>query len=344
MKQYSTSVSGLRAARVRGLLPLFPIMGLAFAPLVHADVSVVVGGDAVAGDQATLSLDATVPNALSYDFSPPGTVAKAYFTAHLFCAETPRTPTQTRLDPRYQLPAGRGDDVWKFPDVYVQNLDYVPGGIRIGHAATGGARQYRCLTALPGGSLEPWHVYAGLFDSGFGDYIGASYSALNTPPPQDPPAGPHQNIKVVAQQFTGFAGLEVSIARVEMQFDLIQPASADWLVVDGFNSAALADSVTWCLLRPDWVDGSAPPSNLCDDASILFPGVPKSTGSFVRQGLGIFPGFPALYVLAYRTVIGAPTAGTAKQAFAALRIGGGMPGVAEERQDWYPNDSVWYTY
>ncbi|MCB1570829.1 MAG: hypothetical protein KDI72_07280 [Xanthomonadales bacterium] len=315
------------------------------------NVAALVGGDLASGDQATLALDASIASAFSYTkpVSGPAT-ATAYFSQHVFCAETPRTPNGLSLRPRYQLPASVGNDVWQFPDVYVQSLAYSGGGapaLRIGEAASAGFKQFRCLSAIPGSSLEPWHVSHGLFDEGYGDYIGAANAALGTPPPRDPPSGPHQNIKVVAESFGGFTGKSVSVVRLEMQFDASVPANTDWTLVDAYNTSALSSLVDaeWCLLRSDWVDGTPPPANLCNDAAILMPGFGPESGPFVRRSVSFTSVAPGpFYVLVSRSTSGTPTVGTPIQGFAALRTGGGMPGVADELQDWFAEDSVWYNY
>ncbi|WP_139225000.1 hypothetical protein [Dokdonella immobilis] len=320
------------------------------------NVAALVGGDLQSGDQATVGLDASIAGAFAYtkQFSGPAT-ATAYFDQHVFCAETPRNANGLSLLPRYQLPASVGNDVWQFPDVYVQSLVYSGSGsgaagapaLRIGEAASAGFKRFRCLSALPGSSLEPWHVSHGLFDEGFGDYVGAANSALGTSPPRDPPSGPHQNIKVVAQSFGGFAGKSVSVVRLEMQFDGSVPANTEWTLVDAYNSSALSSTsdAEWCLLRADWVDGTPPPANLCNDVAILMPGFFPESGPFVRRSIPFTTLAPGpYYVLVSRSVRGTAAGGTPIQGFAALRTAGGMPGVADELQDWFADDSVWYNY
>ena len=81
---------------------------------------------------------------------------------------------------------------------------------------------------------------------------------------------------------------------------------------------------------------------MCDDA--ILAGVIKDTGQFVRHQISALAGSSAYYVLVYRPVVGTATSGTPSQGFAALRTGGGMVGVAEESQDWFTDDSVWYNY
>ena len=161
---------------------------------------------------------------------------------------------------------------------------------------------------------------------------------------------------MTAQQFPGLvAGREVVVVRIENTFDVANPAQVSYTLVEGYNASALSPAPTganpdanmarWCLLRPDWVNGTTPPAALCGDPTILFPGVSQNTTSFVRQGFGFPVTFAGpYYVLVSRAIIGSPTSGSPKQAFAAIRTDGGMPGVAAEMQDWYPEDSVWYTY
>ena len=260
------------------------------------NVAALVGGDVASGDQATVSLDASIPGAFEYQKPASGpAIVTAYFGTHVFCAETPRTPNQLSLHPRYQLPASIGNDVWQFPDVYVQSLVYKGSGsasagapaVRIGEASNAGIKQFRCLSAVPGSSLEPWHVSHGLFDEGFGDYIGAANTAAGTPPPRDPPSAAHQNVKVVAETFGGFAGKLVSVVRLEMEFDASQPANTDWTLVDAINTSALSsrEDADWCLLRADWIDGTTPPANLCNDAAVLMPGFGPESGPFVRRSV-----------------------------------------------------------
>lgn len=339
------------ATTARALLPLSLAAGLSCSLPAHADVPAIVGGSIAAGDQATIALDVDVPQALSYTRSAGVSTVNAYFNWHLFCAETPGAASSVLLQPLFQLPTP-ATDIWKFPNVFVNDLEYSGSGfqgagnpvIRIGQSAP--APRYRCLSAIPGSSLEPWTVNRGLFADGYGDYVGANNSTIGTLPPQTAPSGPHQNVKVTAQQFPGLvAGREVSVVRVEVQLDAAGPAQVDFTVVDGYNAAALNADAKWCLLTPAWVDGTTPPTDLCNNASILFPGVPAQAGSVVRTAMGFYPTFAGpFYVLVSRGIVGVASAGTAKQGFAALRTGGGLSGVAEELQDWYPNDSVWYNY
>lgn len=301
------------------------------------NVATLVGGDVVSGDQATVALDSAVASAFSYSNGS----ATAYLNAHVFCAETPRVLSQISLRPRYQLPALIGNDVWKFPDVYAHSLTYKSSGAQsagaptllIGQAANSVSKQFRCLNAQPGGSLDLPNVSHGLFDSGFGGNV------LPTPP-----SGPSQNVTVSAEPFTGFSSLAVSVVKVDTQFDLAAPAGVVWTLVDGFNTSALSSlaDATWCGLGTTWVEGTMPPPQLCDDA--ILAGAIKETGSFVRHQFSALAGSSAYYVLVYRPVVGTATAGTPKQGFAALRTGGGMVGVAEESQDWFTDDSVWYNY
>ena len=320
------------------------------------NVAALVGGDLVSGDQATMALDASIPAAFSLEKPTAGQpVATAYFNTHLFCAQLPGTANPLVLQPRWQQSVDVGNDVWQFPTVSVQSLVYQGSGfqntgapaLRIGEAANAAVKRFRCLTAHAGSSLEPWAASHGLLDSGYGDYVGATYSAPNTPPPQVAPTAPHQNVKVVAEMFGGFASKTVSVVRVEMQFDVI-PVATEWTLVDAVNTSALAarTDAEWCLLRADWVEGTTPPSQLCNDASILMPGFGAQSGPFVNRSLGFSVLAPGpYYVLVARTnASGTPTAGTAIQGFAALRTNGGMIGVADELQDWYPNDSVWYNF
>jgi hypothetical protein len=328
----------------------------ALAGTTNDNVAARVGGDLQTGNQATVGLDASIPGAFRYAKPASGpSTATAYFNQHVFCAETPRIANGLSLLPRYQLPASVGNDVWQFPDVYVKSLVYSGSGsgstgapaLLIGQAASAGVNQFRCLSALPGSSLEPWHVSHGLFDEGFGDYVGAIYSALGTAPPRDPPSGSHQNIKVVAETFPGFSGKSVNVIRLEMQFDANAPANTDWTLVDAYNTSALSSLVDadWCLLRADWVEGTVPPTNLCNDAAILMPGFAPESGPFVRRSVSFTTGASGpFYVLVSRTTSGSPTVGTPIQGFAALRTAGGMLGVADELQDWYADDSVWYNY
>jgi hypothetical protein len=308
------------------------------------NVSALVGGDTVSGDQATVALDSDVPNAFSYarPLSGPAT-ATAYLNAHVFCAETPRSATQVSVLPRYQLPASVGNDVWRFPDIYAHSLVYQGGGAQnaaapgllIGQAPNLVSKQFRCLSVQPISSFDLPNVSHGLFDTGFGDSS-----------PSTEPAGPHQNVIVGAQVFPGFAGLSVSVVKVETQFDASSPASVVWTLVDGFNTSALSASVdaNWCGLPDAWIEGTSPPPQLCDDSVLVLAGVVKQTGPFVRHQFSASVGSTPHYVLVYRSVVGAATSGTPYQGFAALRTGGGLLSVAEESQDWFTNDSVFYNY
>ena len=306
------------------------------------NVATLVGGDATSGDQATVALDGAVANAFSYSNPGAGAAnATAYLNAHVFCAETPRVVSQVSLQPRYQLPASIGNDVWKFPDVYVHSLTYQGSGagsagvhaLVIGQGVAPFSKQFRCLSAQPGSSLDLPNVSHGLFDSGFGGNV--------TP---TPPTGPAQNVTVSAQTFTGFPSLAVSVVKIDTQFDPTAPAGVVWTLVDGFNTSALSSlgGATWCGLGTTWVEGTSPPPQLCDDA--ILAGVIKDTGQFVRHQISALAGSSAYYVLVYRPVVGTATSGTPSQGFAALRTGGGMVGVAEESQDWFTDDSVWYNY
>src|SRR5690606_22417666 len=98
--------------------------------------------------------------------------------------------------------------------------------------------QTRCLTALPGENAQAWNVDRGLFGGDFGDYPGQDFAAgAGIAPPQDPPTGPHQNFKVVAEQFPGLVpGREVVVVRVEVALDPTAPASVDVALVDAFNA------------------------------------------------------------------------------------------------------------
>ena len=319
---------------------------IASAGYVVADdnVASLVGGDTTSGDQATVALDGSVPSAFSYVRPVSGAAtATAYFNSHVFCAETPRSPNQLSLQPRYQQPASLGSDVWRFPDVYAHSLVYQGSGagnagapvLVIGQGTSLVNKQFRCLSAQPTDSLLMPNVSQGLFDSGFGND--------STP---DEPTGPHQNVAVNAQVFLGFAGKSVSVVKVDTQFDAAAPATTVWTVVDGINTAALSSSVdaNWCGLPALWVEGTPPPPQLCDDSVLALAGVVKETGPFVRHQFSASVGSGPHYVLVYRNVVGTATSGTPTQGFAALRTGGGMVGVAEESQDWFADDSVWYNY
>jgi hypothetical protein len=354
MTQLSVLASGLRAVIA------LSIFGVCSSPAM-AEISALVGGDVVSGDQATIALDTNVPQAFSYARPSAGNnVATAYFNWHLFCTPISAAGSSVTLNPRYQLEPSVGSDVWKFPSIPVRNLVYKGTGLQnegalgltIDSASTAGLPGSRCLSALPGSSFEPWTANLGLFSHNFGDYVGAT--GASAPPPQDPPSGPHQNIKVTAQAFPGFPGKLVSVVKVEMQLDATNPSQTGVVLVDAYNSAALSpatgtnsEKATWCLLRPDWIEGTVPPANLCDDASIHFPGTGKDMGAFVSRAMGFQANPPGpWYVLVSRELNGAgvATAGTPVQGFAALRISGGLVGVPEESQDWYTDDSVWYQY
>ncbi len=306
------------------------------------NVATLVGGDSVSGDQATVALDGAVANAFSYVRPGSGpAIVTAYLNAHVFCAETPRASTEVSLQPRYQLPPTVGNDVWKFPDVYAHSLTYQGSGAQnagfpsllIGQAVDSISKQFRCLSTQPGGIAELPNVSHGLFDSGFGGSV--------IPPP---PSGSAQNVTVSAQTFGGFPSLAVSVVKIDTQFDLTSPTGVVWTLIDGFNTSALSSlaDATWCGLGTTWVEGTTPPPQLCDDA--ILAGVIKETGQFVHHQFSALAGSSPYYVLAYRPVVGSATAGTPIQGFAALRTGGGMVGVAEESQDWFTDDSVWYNY
>ncbi len=335
----------------RAALTVMTVACFGGSGLVAGQVPALVGGGTIAGNQATVALDPSVPGALSIERVAGVTTATAYFNWHVFCSDIAGTPgaNTIRVRPRYQLPSP-ALDVWRFPNVEVTTLTHgssTESGapiVRIGAEAA--SPRQRCLSALPGSSLEPWSVNRGLFQEGFGDYIGANNGALGTPPAQTPPSGPHQNVKVTAQQFPGLvAGKEVAVVRVETQFDSTTPTAVSWGIYDAYNASALGSEATWCLLTPTWTDGTTPPANLCANSAILFPGTSQNVTPIVSQGLGFFPTFPGpFYILVSRDTVGSASAGSAKQGFAALRIDGGLSGVADELQDWYPNDSVWYTY
>ncbi len=353
MKSIKFSSAALRTiVRCRKSSPFVIAAGLLISNAAMAELPVMIGGTTAAGNQVTVALADDVPTPLTYDnLAIKGPEAVAYLNWHVFCAQTGTTSGALRLSPRYQLPAP-AVDVWKFASTPIEDLSYdFSGGGLVLHINNDAAiPRMRCLSALPGdgGSASPGYVNRGLFAEGFGDYIGG---VTPTPPA---PTGPHQNVKVSAEQFPGLvAGREVVVVRVENEFDPTSPAQVSWTLVEGFNTAALSppsagpdsDKVKWCLLRPDWVTGTTPPTALCADPGIQFPGLSEQTTEFVRMGLGFHVTFPGpFHVLVSRAVNGAPAAGTPKQAFAAVRTGGGLSGVAEEMQDWYPNDSVWYTY
>lgn len=306
------------------------------------NVATLVGGDSVSGDQATVALDGAVANAFSYANAGSGArTAIAYLNAHVFCAESVRTASQISLQPRYQLPASIGNDVWKFPDVYAHSLGYRSGGFQnagapvlvIGQGVDVVSKQFRCLSAQPGDSFGLPNVSHGLFDSGFGG---------NATP--TPPSGPSQNVTVSAQTFGIFAPSAVSVVKIDTQFDAAAPASVVWTLVDGYNTAALSShtDAIWCALPLTWIEGTPPPPLLCDDPLLL--GAVKEVGPFVRHQFSALAGSLPHYVLTYRPIAGTATAGTPTQAFAALRTGGGLVGVAEESQDSFTDDSVWYNY
>ncbi|HET9033907.1 MAG TPA: hypothetical protein VFN25_13515 [Dokdonella sp.] len=329
------------AGSLKAALSLALLAG-AGSVLAIDNVATLVGGDTASGDQATVALDSTVPGAFSYQRPPSGVAtATAYLNSHVFCAETPRAPTQVSLHPRYQQSVTLGSDVWQFPDVYVHSFTYQGGGVGnagapalvIGQATSQVNKQFRCLSSFPGSSLELPNVSMGLFDSGFGG---------NTTPTA--PSGPHQNVTVNAELFSGFSGLSVSVVKIDTQFDFSNPAGVVWTLVDGFNTSALSPlaDATWCGLGTLWIEHTTPPPQLCDDA--LLSGTIKESGAFVRHQFSAPASSLPYYVLVYRPVVGVASAGTPIQGFAALRTGGGMVGVAEESQDWYTDDSVWYNY
>ncbi len=329
------------AGSLRAALSIALLAGVG-SVFAEDNVATLVGGDAVSGDQATVALDGAVANAFSYSNAGSGAATvTAYLNAHVFCAETPRSQTQVALLPRYQLPPSVGSDVWKFPDVYAHSLVYQGSGAQnggapallIGQAASAVSKQFRCLSAQPGDSLGLPNVSHGLFDSGFGGTV------IPTPP-----SGSAQNVTVSAQTFSGFSSLAVSVVKVDTQFDVTSPTGVVWTLVDGFNTSALSSlaDATWCGLGTTWVEGTTPPPQLCDDA--ILAGAIKETGQFVRHQFSALANSTAYYVLVYRPVVGAATVGTPTQGFAALRTGGGMVGVAEESQDWFTDDSVWYNY
>lgn len=310
-----------------------------------AGTSALIGGDHVSGDQATVELDGAVPS--PFTFSKPASgasTAMAYFSSHVFCADSPIQPSQISLLPRFQQPVAQGSDVWRFPDVYLQSFVYQGSGmlnagaptLYLGQASSLATSQFRCLNSFPGASGEFPNVSQGLFDSGFGGNLAPT-----------PPSGPHQNIVVSGESFPGFSGKAVTVVSVEMEFDPTAPAGAVWTLVDGFNTSALSalTNANWCLLRADWVAGSVPPADLCDNSGILAPGFFKETGPYVNRTLvySVSSTNP-FYVLVYRDVVGTPTAGTPAQGFAAIRTSGGMAAAPEEMQDWYSDDSVWYVY
>lgn len=329
------------AGSLRAALSVALLAGAGSALAVD-NVAALVGGDTASGDQATVALDSAVPDAFSYQRPAIGpATATAYFNSHVFCAETPRAPNQLSLQPRYQQSASLGSDVWQFPDVYARSFVYQGSGVGnagapalvIGQATSQVNKQFRCLTSHPGGSLDFPNVSQGLFDSGFGG---------NTTPTE--PTGPHQNVTVNAEVFGGFSNLSVSVVKVNTQFDFSNPAGVVWTLVDGFNTSALSAvaDATWCGLGTLWIEHTTPPPMLCDDA--LLSGTIKQNGAFVRHQFSAPASSLPYYILVYRPVVGAATSGTPIQGFAALRTGGGLVGAAEESQDWYTDDSVWYNY
>ena len=329
----------LSSLRVALSIALFVGGGSVFAV---DNVATLIGGDVVSGDQATVALDSTVPNAFSYAGALNGqSTATAYLNAHVFCAETQASTSHVLLRPRYQLPISVGPDVWQFPDVLVQSLKYQSSGFQnagspallIGQANNSLGKQLRCLSAQPGSSLDLPNVSHGLFDSGFGGNLLPAT-----------PSGPSQNVTVSAQTFSVFPSRSVSVVKIDTQFDVTAPAGVVWTLVDGFNTSALSSlsDATWCGLGTTWVEGTTPPPDLCDDA--ILAGAIKQTGPFVRHQFSALANSTAYYVLVYRPVVGTATPGTPTQGFAALRTGGGMVGVAEESQDWFTDDSVWYNY
>jgi len=329
-------VASLRAALS---LALLAGTGAVYAEPTEA----LIGGNLVSGDQATVALDATNPSAFSVSKPAVGpSTATAYFGSHIFCAELSPQPSQVSLLPRFQQTDANGD-VWLFPSVFLHSFKYEGSGYQnggvptlyLGQASNLASSGIRCLSSIPGPSTEFPNVSQGLLDSGFGGDV-----------PPTPPSGPHQNIVVSGESFAGYPGKSVSVITVTMQFDPGQPAAAVWTLIDGFNDRALIGTgANWCLLRTDWIAGSAPPAGLCDDPSIIIPGFHKETGPFVQRTLGFPAGNPGPYhVLVYRDAVGFATAGTPKQGFAAIRTSGGMALAPEEMQDWYSDDSVWYAY
>lgn len=329
------------AGSLKAALSMVLLAGASSA-LAADQVATLIGGDTTSGDQATVALDSSVPGAFTYQRPSSGpATATAYLNSHVFCAETPRSPEQISLRPRFQQSVAQGSDVWQFPDVYAHSLVYQGSGfgkagapaLFIGQGTNLVDKQFRCLTSFPGSSLDFPNVSQGLFDSGFGGNI--------TP---TAPTGTHQNVTVQADTFTGFSGLSVSVVKVDTQFDFVNGAGVVWTLVDGFNTSALSPvaDATWCGLGTLWVEGATPPPQLCDDS--LLVGVVKQNGPFVRQLITAPLGSTPYYVLVYRPIVGVATAGSPKQGFAALRTGGGIVGLAEESQDWYTDDSVWYNY
>ena len=339
--EYRDSMKRINDSIHFGILAAASTALLAAAPLADAAKrSGVIGGDNSSGNQATTLLDATISDAFAY--ARPGVGAgnaTVFLNAHLFCAETPRVANQLSLQPRYQLPSPNSD-VWNFPDVYAKTLSYTGGGfsgagepeldISVAHGLAG--TNMRCLVAQPGSSLDMASVSHGLFDSTFGSDATAQ-----------PPSAAHQNVKVTGESFGGFAGLAVNVIKLETEFDATAPAAVNWTLVDGYNRQALSSlaNASWCVLPASWVGGTTPPAQLCDDPGL---GVPKQTGAFVRSELSFAVSDPAKFVLVYRSVVGAAAGGTPMQGFAALRTGGGLALAADELQDWFRDDSVWYAY
>lgn len=339
--EYRDSMKHISNSIPFGILAVASTALLALAPLANAAKrSAIIGGDNNSGNQATTLLDSTISDAFSY--ARPGVGAgnaTVFLNAHLFCAETPRTANQLSLQPRYQLPSPNSD-VWNFPDVYAKTLTYTGGGfggagepeldISTAHGLAG--TNMRCLVAQPGSSLDMANVSHGLFDSEYGSGV----------TPQPPSAG-HQNVKVTGESFGGFSGLAVNVIKLETEFDATTPAAVNWTLVDGYNRQALSSlaNASWCVLPASWVEGTPPPAQLCDDPGL---GVAKLTGAYVRSELSFAVSDPAKFVLVYRSVVGAAASGTPMQGFAALRTGGGLVSAADELQDWFRDDSVWYAF
>ncbi len=331
------------AGSLRAALSVALLAGAGSA-LAADNVAALIGGDNTSGDQATVALDSTVPNAFSYQRPAVGaSTVTAYLNAHVFCAQAPRAESQVTLLPRYQQPVSQGSDVWRFPDVFVQSLVYRGKGVGnagapaliIGEAIDAANKQFRCLTSMPTDSILMPNVSHGLFDSGFGSNVTPTV-----------PSGPQQNVTVTGQTFAGFSGQSVSVIKIATQFDFSAPAPTTWTLVDAINTGALSGSANanWCGLPAVWVEGTPPPVQLCDDPALAVAGVVKETGLFVRHQYNAAVGSSPHYVLVYRPVVGTATSGTPKQGFAALLTGGGMSGESEESQDWFTDDSVWYNY
>lgn len=341
------------------------IVALSLAPLAQAEVSLLVGGltptsapnplNVLTGDQATLALDGEV--SFAYAQAPGAkSSAVAFLDRHLFCVNVQSSSSSLSFEPRFQLPAALGTDVWKFPDFSVATLDYVLAGAAFGLrvdevqlSLESLTPRTRCLTAQPGESGAAWDADRGLFSSGFGDYPGDIFDfGLGIRPPQNWPSVSHQNFKVVARQFPGHAsGREVALVRVEVQMatgaSTLRPV--DVSLLDAFNGEALANTTTWCLLSDIDYDTWQPTTDLCRGAPVR-PGTSPQSGGFVRQDLSFANGDPPAYVLVSRArTAGTPTAGQPIQAFAVLRKDTTFnPGVTEYMQDWYLDDSVWYSY